>query len=333
MLGWRPTETRYTRRGVTSLTIWVNHRLTARQQERLQEVTAPHRLLLKPGAASAPELSEADIAFGQPPIADVIKSPRLRWVQLSSAGYGSYDRPDLRQAFTERGAVLTKSSYVYAAPCAEHVLAFMLAWARQLPAAFRTQREERGWPQEELRGKSFLLEEQEVILFGFGSIGARLVELLSPFTRRVVGVRRQVRGDETIPTVGFDDPTLSKRLGQADHVVNLLPGAPATVRYFDDTRLASCKQGAVFYNVGRGTTVDQDALIRHLTSGHLRAALLDVTEPEPLPADHPLWQTPSCFITPHSAGGHHDEGERLVQHFVTNFARFVRSEPVLDRAF
>lgn len=318
---------------MTSLTIWVNHRLTARQQERLQELTAPHRLLLKPGATSAPELSEVDVAFGQPPIADVLKSPRLRWVQLSSAGYGSYDRPDLRQAFAQRGAVLTKSSYVYAAPCAEHVLGLMLAWARQLPAAFRTQLEDRGWPQEELRGKSYLLGEQSVILFGFGSIGARLVELLSPFTRRVVGVRRRVRGDETIPTVSFDDPALSERLGQADHVVNLLPGAPATAHYFDNARFTSFKQGAVFYNVGRGTTVDQVALIRHLASGHLRAALLDVTEPEPLPPEHPLWQTPNCFITPHSAGGHHDEGERLVQHFMTNFARFARSEPVLDRAF
>jgi phosphoglycerate dehydrogenase-like enzyme len=332
-LGWRPAETRYTRRAVTSLTIWVNHRLTTRQKERLQEVTASHQLLLKPGAASAPELSEVDVAFGQPPIADVIKSPRLRWVQLSSAGYGSYDRPDLRQAFAERGAVLTKSSYVYASPCAEHVLGLMLAWARQLPAAFWTQREERGWPQEELRAKSFLLEEQEIILFGFGSIGARLVELLSPFTRRIVGVRRRVRGDETIPTVSFDDSELPRRLGQADHVVNLLPGAAATARYFDDARFASFKRGAVFYNVGRGTTVDQPALIRHLTSGQLRAALLDVTEPEPLPPEHPLWQTPNCFITPHSAGGHHDEGERLVQHFMTNFARFTRSEPVLDRAF
>jgi phosphoglycerate dehydrogenase-like enzyme len=318
---------------VTSLTIWVNHRLTARQQERLEEVTAPHRLVLAPGAASAPELADADVAFGQPPIADVLESPRLRWVQLSSAGYGSYDRPDVRQAFAERGAVLTKSSYVYAAPCAEHVLGLMLAWARQLPGAFRTQHEDRGWPQEKLRSNSFLLEGQEVILFGYGSIGARLVELLSPFTRRVVGVRRRVRGDETVPTISFDDSTLSTRLGQADHVVNLLPGAAATARYFDDARFTSVKPGAVFYNVGRGTTVDQSALMRHLSSGHLRAALLDVTEPEPLPPEHPLWQTPNCFITPHSAGGHHDEGERLVEHFMTNFARFARSEPVLDRAF
>lgn len=316
-----------------SFKIWVNHRLNAQQEQRLREATAPHALLLSPGAASAPELSDMDVAFGQPPIADVTASPRLRWVQLSSAGYGSYDRTDLRQAFEARGAVLTKSSFVYAAPCAEHVLGFMLAFARQLPRALETQLGERAWPQDELRSKSFSLSGQEVMLFGFGSIGVRLSELLSPFTRRVVGVRREVRGDEPIEALSFDDPSLGKRLGQADHVVNLLPGAAATARYFDEARFADFKPGAVFYNVGRGTTVDQPALIRRLGAGQLRAALLDVTDPEPLPPEHPLWRTPNCFITPHCAGGHHDEGERLLQHFMSNFARFVRSEPLLDRAF
>ena len=85
--------------------------------------TAGHRLLL--GAeATAAELARAQVAFGQPPVNETRDSPALRWVQLSSAGYGSYDRPDVREAFARRGAVLTKSSAVYANPCAEHVLAF-----------------------------------------------------------------------------------------------------------------------------------------------------------------------------------------------------------------
>jgi phosphoglycerate dehydrogenase-like enzyme len=313
--------------------VWTNHRLTSLQERRLRHATASHQLLLRPGAASAPELSEADVAFGQPPLGDVLKSQRLRWVQLSSAGYGSYDQPDTRRVFAERGMALTKSSYVYAAPCAEHVLAFMLAWARRLPAAVSIQRESRGWPQEELRRQSFLLTDQRVVLIGFGSIGARLVELLTPFTRRIVGVRRRVRGDEPIETLAFEDPRVAEALAQADHVVDLLPGAPATTHYFNAERLASIKRGAVFYNVGRGTTVDQSALARLLASGHLQAALLDVTEPEPLPPEHELWRAPNCFITPHTAGGHHDEGDRLVEHFIANLQRFERSEPVLDRAF
>jgi phosphoglycerate dehydrogenase-like enzyme len=307
--------------------------MTPEQEERLRLATSAHRLVLGTSAAAGAELAHADVAFGQPPLRDVLSSERLRWVQLSSAGYGSYDQPDARRVFAERGLVLTKSSFVYAAPCAEHVLSFMLAWARQLPAALASQWGERAWPQDALRRQSFLLEDQRVMLFGFGSIGARLVQLLTPFTPHLIGVRRVARGEEPIETLTFEDPRLLDALGRADHVINLLPGATATTHYFDRARLAAMRRGAIFYNVGRGTTVDQVALAENLTSGHLQAALLDVTEPEPLPPDHALWRAPNCFITPHSAGGHHDEGERLVAHFIANFRRFERREPVLDRAF
>ena len=91
------------------------------------------------------------------------------------------------------------------------------------------------------------------------------------------------------------------------------------------------KPGAVFYNIGRGTTVDQDALGEALRSGRLRAAYLDVTDPEPLPPEHPLWTTPNCVITPHTAGGHDNEWTRLVQHFLANLRRHEAGQPLLDR--
>lgn len=306
--------------------------MTAEQEQRLRVAAEGHELLS--GRAAAPaELQRADVAFGQPPIQAVIQSPRLRWIQLSSAGYGNYDTPELRAALSRRGAALTKSSFVYAAPCAEHVLAFMLAWARQLPQAVRLQLGGRSWPQAELRRRSALLRDQDVVIVGFGSIGAELVLLLAPFGLRCTGVRRDVRGDEGIPMLRFDDPALAATLGRADHVVNVMPGAPGTARYFDRERLSQLKAGAVFYNVGRGSTVDQAALIECLSSGRLAAALLDVTDPEPLPPDHPLWAAPNCFITPHTAGGHHDEGDRLVGHFIMNLERFTGGQALRDRAF
>jgi phosphoglycerate dehydrogenase-like enzyme len=91
------------------------------------------------------------------------------------------------------------------------------------------------------------------------------------------------------------------------------------------------KPGAVFYNIGRGTTVDQDALLAALRSGKLAAAWLDVTEPEPLPDDHPLRAEANCFITPHIAGGHANEAETLVRHFLENFKRYQDGSPLLDR--
>jgi phosphoglycerate dehydrogenase-like enzyme len=306
--------------------------MTAAQEQRLRTAAQGHELLAGTGAAPH-DLARADVAFGQPPIQAVIESPRLRWLQLSSAGYGGYDTAELRAALSRRGAALTKSSFVYAAPCAEHVLAFMLAWARQLPQALRVQVGERSWPQGDLRRRSALLRDQNVLIFGFGSIGAQLALLLAPFALRCTGVRRDVRGDEGIPMLRFDDASLGAALGSADHIVNVMPGAPATARYFNRERLSQIKPGAVFYNVGRGSTVDQPALIECLTSGRLAAALLDVTDPEPLPPEHPLWAAPNCFITPHTAGGHHDEGDRLVGHFIMNLERFEQGQALLDRAF
>ena len=96
-------------------------------------------------------------------------------------------------------------------------------------------------------------------------------------------------------------------------------------------RFAAVRPGAIFYNVGRGGTVDQHALLGALESGKLGAAYLDVTVPEPLPADHPLWTAPRCYITPHTAGGHSDEHERFVAHFIENLQRYTAGEPLLDR--
>ena len=178
-----------------------------------------------------------------------------------------------------------------------------------------------------------LLTDQKVIFFGFGSIGARLAQLLTPFTPHLTGVRRSVNGSEAIESITFDDARFKQRLASADHVINLLPGIAETTKYFDATLFAGMKRGAIFYNVGRGTTVDQDALLAALRSEQLGAALLDVTDPEPLPREHALWHAPNCIVTPHTAGGHHDEGDRLVDHFISNLGRFAAGRAVFDRAF
>ncbi len=91
------------------------------------------------------------------------------------------------------------------------------------------------------------------------------------------------------------------------------------------------KRGARFYNIGRGPTVDQPSLIAALADRHLDAAYLDVTDPEPLPPDHPLWSAPNCFICPHTGGGHREESVRLVRHFLANLALFEAGQPLVDR--
>jgi phosphoglycerate dehydrogenase-like enzyme len=286
--------------------------------------------LIAPYGTSEPSFALADVAFGQPSVAECLASTRLQWVHVNSAGWDRFDEPSVRAHFAARSLLLSSSSGVYREPCAQHLLSFMLADARQLPRSSRHQHGDRAWPQLETRADCRLLGPgATVALVGFGSIAARLAELLAPFGARVVGARRQPSGQEPVPVVAMSE--LPLLLGEADHVVDILPGGPETARTFNAELFARMKRGATFYNIGRGSTVDQVALLDALASGQLRAAYLDVTEPEPLPPEHPLWRVPGCTVTPHAAGGHAGETERLLAHFAENLRRFSAEQPLVDR--
>ena len=277
------------------------------------------------------DLTSAEIVFGQPEIAPMLQSKTIRWIHLDSAGYERYDRDDFRAFLRRQGILITNSSSVYAEPCAQHVVAMIYSLARQLPGALDVQRTDRSWPMMPLRANSFLLGEQSALLLGFGAIGRRLVELLSPLGIRLSGYRRRPEGNEAIPMI--DEAGLAAELAAVDHVINLLPANPSTSHFCDERFFGGMKPGSIFYNIGRGSTVNQEALREALVNGHLRAAYLDVTDPEPLPPDHPLWTTPNCLITPHTAGGHHDEKERLVGHFLENLRRYQLNESLNDSIF
>ncbi|HEY0707334.1 MAG TPA: D-2-hydroxyacid dehydrogenase [Polyangia bacterium] len=317
--------------------IWCNLALPPPLREALEAGVGKHRLIWSPlaaignnaGDAPDPTLEQADFAFGQPHAAQCASLARLRWVHLSSAGYTSFAEPAIRTSLIARGALLTTSSSVYAEPCAQHALAFLLAHARRLPASWQDQQQTRSWPKSQLRREAQLLHRQTVLLVGMGSIARRLCALLAPFELEVIGFRRRPTGSEPVTTLPLE--ALDDHLPRADFVIDLLPGAIETNRLFSAERIRAMKPGSVFLNIGRGTTVDQDALVGALTGGVLGAAYLDVTEPEPLPIDHPLWTAPNCTITPHTAGGHQNETERLVAHFLDNLARQAAGQPLRDR--
>ena len=142
-------------------------------------------------------------------------------------------------------------------------------------------------------------------------------------------MRRKPRGNEGVPTVTPEN--LRQAFAEADHVISILPDNAESIGFISSERLGWMKRGAIFYNIGRGTTVDQTALLEALRHGPLGAAWLDVTDPEPLPDDHPLWNEPNCYITPHTAGGHRNESETLTRHFVENFHLFLKGQPLRDR--
>jgi phosphoglycerate dehydrogenase-like enzyme len=317
--------------------IWCNGDYGAAAMALLAEGTRAHALVLSDKRNKSvltagqrdPALLGADIAFGQPSPEDCLASPGLRWVEASSAGYTRYDTEGFREGMRSRGSLFTNASQVFAEPCAEHVLAMMLALSRQLLPLHATQLGDRSWPQADQRARSRVLVGQTVVMLGFGSIGRRLAELLAPFSMKIYAVRRQARSEPGVHVIA--EESLTKVLAEADHVVNVLPENEATRKYVNARRISCFRQGARFYNIGRGATVDQDALLEALASGKVGAAYLDVMTPEPLPPGHALWSAPNCFITPHSAGGRNDEGLNLVRHFLANLSAFERGEPLTDR--
>jgi phosphoglycerate dehydrogenase-like enzyme len=322
-----------------TLTIFTDISLEGETKGLLVNNVAPHGIiwggkkgsLISLKSETAPALADADIAFGQPGVSEIFATSHLRWVHLSSAGYTRYDTAEFCKMAKDRKLALTTSSSVYAEPCAEHLFSFMLAQVRRLPAALKTRNDFAKASRHQLRSTSTTLQGQSVVILGFGTIARHLIELLRPFNMKIVAMRRQPKGDESVSTITPKE--LLPALANADHVVNLLPGNDDSSRFMAGPQFAAMKRGAAFYNIGRGTTVDQDALNEALHSGQVSAAWLDVTEPEPLPADHPLLSAPNCFITPHVGGGHANESEMLVRHFLENFRRFLNEDSLLDRVF
>jgi len=316
-----------------SLTIWCNNEFNSEQnaeRDLFVNGVRPHRLLLLDPTDTKAHytLQHAEIAFGAPDVKAVVEFPSVRWVHLNSAGYTSFDRGEVRETLTRRGTIVTNSSDVYAEPCAQQLLAMITGLARGLPIALDAQRGDRSWRQS-LRPTLPLLNNQTLLILGFGAIARRLIELLTPLQMNLIAVRRRINGDEPIRVITLAE--LDDLLPTIDHLVNTLPANAETENFVNATRLAKLKTGAIVYNVGRGTTLDQDALIRELRGGHLGAAYLDVTKPEPLPPEHPLWNTPNCFITPHIAGGHRTEKERQVKDFLDNLRRFEQGTPLRNR--
>lgn len=172
-----------------------------------------------------------------------------------------------------------------------------------------------------------------VLCVGMGDIGSNFAMRAHALGAEVVGVRRSVRPGAPCPDYCLrvvPQSELDAELPQADLVALSLPGTPETLHMFDAARLARCKQGAILLNVGRGSTVDCLALADAVHSGHLFGAALDVTDPEPLPSDHPLWSEPNVIITPHISGRFSlaKTLDNIVEIFIHNLKLYAAGQPV-----
>ena len=266
-------------------------------------------------------IREADALIGwELPVHLLEAATRLRWIHAGGAGVERYDLAGI----AARGVMLTNSSGVSAPNMAEHVLGMMIALARRFPRLMRAQTR-REWRDEATHREVGELLGQTVLIVGMGEIGRAVARRAAGFEMRLNGLRR--RADASLPA-GFDQvfaiDDLSAALADADHVVVTLPSTPRSRGLFDAAAFAAMKPGAAIYNVGRGPVIDTAALIAALQSGHLGGAGLDVTDPEPLPADSPLWDMDNVLITAHTSGATPRYWERQAELIAENIRRIQR---------
>ena len=286
------------------------------------------KLLLAKDANEAVALAkDADAVLGFCSADVLAAGPGIRWVQSFSAGV---ERCVSIPALRERGILLTNMQRVAGPVMAEHVMAMMLAYARGLHF-YIPERMATRWTRElPAPGRMMTLEGKTVLVVGLGGIGVEVAKHAHALGMRVTATRASGReGPSFVSYVGLPDE-LVKLGAEADFVVNTVPLTPATTRMFDAKFFAAVKPGAFFVNVGRGQSVVQDELIGALRSGRLGGAGLDVTDPEPLPADSSLWQMPNVILTPHvSAQSDVDDSVRMVV-AVENLRRYVAGEKMLS---
>lgn len=217
-------------------------------------------------------------------------------------------------------------------PVAEHALALLLALVRRVPDCLEAQRESR-WLSEYAghqplhhEGPVTTLIDARVLIWGFGSIAATLAPMLTALGAQVRGVARSAGERHGYPVVTEED--LDAALAETDVLISILPGGPATRHALDAARLERLPEHAHVVNVGRGSTVDEDALVEALNAGRLGGAALDVMETEPLPADSPLWSARNIVLTPHCAGGRPVGASDLVAH---NLAAMNTGSPLRNQ--
>lgn len=253
----------------------------------------------------------------------VTSNPGLRWVHTIPAGGGQQVRAAKLDRVDLDRVIFTTSAGVHAEPLAEFALFGVLAGAKQLPWLLET-KAAREWGAPRQFG---MLQDRVVVVVGLGSIGRAVARKLAGLGCRVVGVHRrdvEAEGVERIVAV----ERMAEAFAQADAVVLALPSTDATEGLVDATAIGALKPGATFVNVGRGSTVDEDALLAAARDGRIGTAMLDVTRVEPLPSDHPLWAEPNVFIAHHTAARTDRERRMIVEVFADNARRLLDGEPL-----
>lgn len=295
---------------------------------RLREVRGAETAIVESVEQLGANAQEAEVLvigghFFSAKVAEVLRerARRLRFIQSITAGYEG-----IQAHGVPAGVVVANAGESWSPGVAEHGMAMLLALTKRLPQ-YVVNQTQHTWDRSPAQQMGSL-EGQTLVIAGFGSIGRDFARRAKAFGMRVIGVSRSARPDPAADEV-CAVPEFDAALARADVLLITVPYSKATHHMFGAQQFAACRRGAVLINLARGGLVDQAALAAALGSGQLGGAALDVTSPEPLPADDPLWACPNLIISPHVAGACGPVGRaRLAEFIGGNVERFVAGQPV-----
>lgn len=271
-------------------------------------------------------VKNANVIIGEPDIRDLQHASNLDWVQMTWAGTDKYTKvPGF-----PRQVKLTNASGAFGSVIAEYVFGGILTLYRRF-TTYRTLQKQQIWRD---CGSERTMEGSRVLILGAGDIGENLARRFHAFYANVVGIRRTLREK----TDYFDEmstlDSLEEQLPLADIVIGCLPHTPATNHLINRQRLLMMKPDAVLVNVGRGSLIVTDDLADVMSHGHLLGAVLDVTEPEPLPSGHPLWLLDNVLLTPHIAGPSFEHShlteDKIYMICCDNLRRYLNGQSLLN---
>lgn len=307
--------------------------LTSEREQRIRETASSLgfeiKVLKKGNGYEASELSDCEILFGSFSPKELPLAGSMRWFAAASAGVNTYVADEL---YCHPDVILTNSSGAYGVAIAEHMLTVILMLMRRM-REYEAQQREKKW---NYLGKIRSIYGSTIAVVGIGDIGGTFAKRCKALGAKVIGVKRTMTERPEYIDELYTTDRLCEAISKADVVALCLPGTSETQHIISDKQLEAMKTGAILVNVGRGSAVDENALLRALDSGKLYGAALDVTETEPLPESDPLWSYDNVIITPHISGNDSldHNTDTIIDMFLANLHAYAKGETmhnVIDR--
>lgn len=267
-------------------------------------------------------IAESEIIIGNVSAAKIGASNKLELLQLNSAGADQY----IKKGILSNKTILTNATGAYSKAVAEHMFAMMFMLQKKLHL-YRDAQAKAEWVDE---GIVCSIADATVLVVGLGDIGLHFARMAKGLGAYTIGVKRRMSECPDSVDELYTTERLDEVLPMADVIASFLPGTKATYHIYTKERFALMKKNAIFLNGGRGNAVDADVLYEVLSGHQIAAAGIDVTEPEPLPAEHPLWSLANVVITPHISGQYHlpETFERVVDISAENLSAYLKGRPL-----